>query len=354
MNTLKSATYKEVKNRLIELKEMIGKHQNFGEGVNKILRLIFQLENVNKADNEERLKLIEAKLALKNEVEKLKAKIDMKELEYQKLKESFDYIKNQGETKVRTKFMEMRSKLIEYVKIENKYISKEEKELMNKLVNDLATWIKDYSLNALQKESDSEELSKLSLSQREKILFNYMQEPESKDDLRDVCLENLLEITGRSYKTIKDYSTNEAKLERMMNCVSATDLAINGFNNSIILLDTSIDKGNDQEKDIIRRMLNEPEKEKVILNTKAESAKSEIKNNNKRLMQNEDDRRVEEKSYEDQYKLGVNLRNEILSYRVKRLKRVVQIESMNPSRKGSVFSFRNSLEITFEEKCSEE
>lgn len=197
-----------------------------------------------KAFNEEKLQDRERQIQLKTEVEKLRTKLELNLIEHQQTKESLEYYRakaNNVQMIARAKLANVKARLIESL---NKEVSLEQlKELANQLINTKDCIGGKYNT----------ELHDLSLSQKEKLVFDCMHKEEN--DSKDVCLDDLLKIPRNGAEEV---CAKLAKCKSEMNLNRRQGLVIRK-EDLMKLLD------NNPQQEIINKHEAENKKARIIL-----------------------------------------------------------------------------------------
>ena len=215
-HSARGLAYKWIKTKLLEIQDLlkvnsqINNEQNVKHKklIEKLTKVIKTFEEIDEALKEDKSQYIEKEIILKSEIERLNAKLKLKELEYQQITVELNNIKDGiKHTKRLTK---ERLNVIKNYVLES-FNSKNEDILskyLNFIITKINSFLKDYAEEKSERECEQElmeaiankyqkELSQYTLSQREKIVFNYIHQAEKQDNLRDVCLDDLLKIPSK-------------------------------------------------------------------------------------------------------------------------------------------------------------
>lgn len=206
--TGKNKAYKWIRTQLLEIEDQLkGSSQADSEQrrlLEKFTAIINIFEEVDKTLNEHKLQYKEKEIVLKGEIEKLHARLQLKELECQRIAAELSDVKHEFEwTKYLTK-----EKLVEMKKdLQNSFKCKDKASLINHLnfmIEKASTFLQSYANCKTEQElmeaimqKNKKELSQFTLSQRERIVYNYMHQAERQENLVDVCLEDLLKIPSK-------------------------------------------------------------------------------------------------------------------------------------------------------------
>eukprot|EP00826_Nyctotherus_ovalis_P044070 TRINITY_DN4723_c0_g1_i2.p1 TRINITY_DN4723_c0_g1~~TRINITY_DN4723_c0_g1_i2.p1 ORF type:complete len:303 (+),score=72.99 TRINITY_DN4723_c0_g1_i2:68-976(+) len=206
--TGKNKAYKWIRTQLLEIEDQLkGSSQADNEQrrlLEKFTAIINIFEEVDKTLNEHKLQYKEKEIILKGEIEKLHARLQLKELECQQIAAELDDVRHEFEwTKYLTK-----EKLVEMKKdIQSSFKCRDKASLINHLnsmIEKVGVFLQSYANSKTEQElmeaimqRNKKELSQFTLSQREKIIYNYMHQAEKPDNLADVCLEDLLKIPSK-------------------------------------------------------------------------------------------------------------------------------------------------------------
>jgi len=259
----KAEVYEHIRFQLLEMKErksVISIKEQDSQS-DRIAVLINNLEELDKTFNGEKSQYLEKEILLKSDIEQLKTKLQLKEMKNQELNEQLNdlHLTLQEQTKlIKSRLNEIANRVIECFK---------ENESMESIRNKLEIVV--YRLNCFIKngiemtskeeklfECYQKEFCELSLSQREKAAFNYIHQPTEQEDLKDICLNDLLQIPSQANPRIikRKIPLDESKEEeerreryqkflRIFNCKSEIVSSANSeFNTSEGSIEESLDE----------------------------------------------------------------------------------------------------------------
>ena len=201
--------------------------------LNKLKELIESFTEFEKNLDEIKIQCIERELKLKEEIKRINTKLEMKELECQELNDELKQLIGKIKNITKERFTEIKNRVLECMKCKNSDRSKEKLEMIayklnyflqndeHKSISSKTEIDNDHELKKKLAEKYQKELNQLSLSQREKLVFNYIHQPGAQENLGDVCLDDLLKITSRSNTSEHNDSDQSDKLIRINKCKSA-------------------------------------------------------------------------------------------------------------------------------------
>jgi len=325
-------SYETIGSQLNEVQAMIQGNDTLDrekllEKVKKVINNFYDLDRVL---SEEKLQFKEMEVILKAEIETLNTKLKMKELECQQVIEEYKIKLEKAQALTKERFMEAKNRILECKSIER---NKEKLELLayrlNYFIqNDIFAKFSEKSETETDQELISKiadkfqkELSQFTLSQREKLAFNYIHQSAAQENLGDVCLDDLLKITSNE---IKVKSEND-KLRRIHNCKSAGELGKCSefyeseqssteeiYIDSHSSIDESISEIKVMDENKLKPLLEKNIKK--VKEVKLEDVKDEVKG--VKLKKPKEDILVkEEKPYEDQ---KVDLKQRFIRQRIKK------------------------------------
>lgn len=214
-HTTKAAVYENIAYQLKQLKKLeqqwAAKASNYKTNglhfAEKLTRLVNTLQELDNDSREEIAELKDKELILKNEIEKLKARTELKELECQQANCKLHKAINK-------QLLEIKDTLLNSIDSQKEY---KKASIVCERIN---------SFIEANKRSMAEVERCLSLSQRERLIFQLTHQSRA-EDLRDVCLQDLLNISseiqndGMGVKNIDIYGNKEASNRcRSLNAVS--------------------------------------------------------------------------------------------------------------------------------------
>ena len=266
----KAEVYEHIKFQLLEMKEKenIILDPDQGKRSEKIAGLINNLEELDKTYNGEKLQYIEMEITLKNEIKKLNAKLELKEIEQQQLNDSIKDIKQKAEDNKRImkeRLFELKERVLECIKMKNSEdmsVIRSKLEMMfyrlNYFIqNDTNTLIPTPERTVVAKEivdKYQSELCNLSLSQRENAVYDKLHQSGGRETLKDICLDDLLKIPSKAELKVNCcmpkrkeciHKEEYAKFMRLFNCRSAIISLTNEFDSSEDSMDDSVDDEED-------------------------------------------------------------------------------------------------------------
>eukprot|EP00826_Nyctotherus_ovalis_P066951 TRINITY_DN9959_c0_g1_i7.p1 TRINITY_DN9959_c0_g1~~TRINITY_DN9959_c0_g1_i7.p1 ORF type:complete len:334 (-),score=100.71 TRINITY_DN9959_c0_g1_i7:41-1042(-) len=237
----KAEVYEHIRFQLLEIKEkaafVSAKEQESQS--DKITALVNTLEELDKNFNGERSQYLEKEILFKSDIEQLRIKLQVKELENQQFNEQISELNQvlQEQNKlVKERLTEIANRIIDCFEEEDANSIKERLEIVIYRLNHLiqnGAGIKEQSFDKYQKE-----FCELSLSQKEKAVFNYIHESPVQEGLKDICLDDLLQIPTLPRSSRGKQLPNESaeqratrenyqKLLRLFNCRSEVILRAN-------------------------------------------------------------------------------------------------------------------------------
>jgi len=275
VSAYKEELYDNMKILLTEIQNIMKTVDISQVDLDKFNEVIKNLENYKNACNEERMQYTETRIILKSEVEKLETKLQVKGLECQQFKDDSNRlnIKLEEIVKLRAKqFTTLQEQVKECMGSVTLEEIKMKLELIVKQINDFiedktapSSIHNERQQQVFSTEQYQKELGQYSLSQRENILFNYMHQPGEHEDLGDVCLEDLLKITGRSERSlrksnrkdvekrnriIRNINQRNRKLNRLLNCVSV----VNNKNDASLSVEEVLDVCQESSNEVTNRL----------------------------------------------------------------------------------------------------
>jgi len=269
--TTKAEMFENIKFQLYEMKGLAkngtlqGTEQE--KRLEKLTELISNLEELDikpKITNDsqsdsEKLEQIEKETYLKAQMEQLKAKIELKEIENQQISEDLQKFKAKISELAKSnteKFLEIRNRIIDCLKNRendtsdenrsklevlvyriNYFLQNENQTIKPKNTNETSTPENEQKLIERLSKKYEKELDKLSLSQRERVVFNYIHQNPVHDELNDVCLDDLLKISAKDEENngfSNDRHKRRKQLKRIIEGLKGPDDPQNYRNNNSI------------------------------------------------------------------------------------------------------------------------
>lgn len=224
----KAEVYEHIRFQLLEMKEkagLVSAAQQETQADN-VAALVTALQELDKSPNDQSSHL-DNLILFKNDIERLRTKLQVKELENQQLNEQV----NELNQVLKERLAEIANRIIDCFEEEDANSIKERLEIiiyrLNHLIqNGAGIKEKEEPFDKYQKE-----FCELSLSEKEKAVFNYIHQSPAQEGLRDICLDDLLQIPTPPQSVRPRQPSNESpqhraarelshKLLRLLNCRS--------------------------------------------------------------------------------------------------------------------------------------